>query len=407
MSVRSILEKNGLTPTASANGPTGPTGPDGNGEGQTGAATGAEGESGPTGASGPTGPTGSSEGQTGAATGPSGPTGSEAQTGPDQQTGPSGPSGPTASFDDVDEETFVRVFNKNFGTNYKTKQEIILAAPPAPTAEQEAAALAERQSNVRAYALSNKKVTPAEFDAYALDSNRDFKEIALELYKAERIEALKAKGTSADQLPTDAALEAEFDELNFQLENEDDPRRQKADARLKAEVDGYLEFKHAKIFGLDSEYDNYIGSTTLRTNYNTTVSQVFTKVENDLKEMTFEVAGDKEGEKIPYKFKITPALLDKVKSKFSSDSSFSMFGQGNVNADVLYQAVKTAITQEGFEQILSEVANAHATAKVDAIKKGRRNIPDREGSSDPKAVVENATIKKILGKKENQSIINN
>jgi hypothetical protein len=368
--IKSILQKNGITPKEVEPGQ----------EGQQGA-TGTEG--------------GTDGGADGGTEGTEGTEGSEGGANNSSQTTP---PATTINEDDLTDDLVLRVLNKRKGTQYKSLDELNRPAENhQPSEEELRQQQAERQNNIRAWALQKKKVTSTDFDQYAQESSVPYVELAADLYKSERLAALKAAGVT--DLPTDEALQEEFDDLNFQFAKPDDPKRITAEKRLKNEVDGYLQDKYSNIYDLEDEFSAEEAVTTRRTAYDTTINQVFTEATSEFAELTFEIAGDKKDEKIPYKFKVSPELLNTVRAEYSSDGSFAMLGQGTVDAANIKAAVKNSLITKALNEIVSEVANAHANKVREDMAKGRRNIVDRtDTGSEGGSVTTNPVIKKLLDK---------
>lgn len=315
------------------------------------------------------------------------------------------PATPPATVDqELSDEALLAAVNKRRGTSYTSLDQIAQpTTEPQLTDEQKEALALERQNKVRTFALQNKKATSTDFDRYAQETSQPYVDVALQLYKTERLEALKASGVV--ELPEDSQLEAEFNDLNFQYADATDPKRLKAEARLRAEVDGYLQTKYANIYSLEDEFTEHESAVQLRQDYDSSINQVFTEAQTEFSELSFEISGDKKGEKIPYKFKVTPELFAQVRAHYSTDDSFRLLGQGKLDLAVLKGAVKNNLISQAFNEIISEIANAHRAAGIEEIKKGRRHIPDRDNSSqEGQAVVTNPTIKRII--QENKHLLN-
>jgi hypothetical protein len=387
MSIKTILEKAGHTPKAAQSG----------GEEGAGGAAGGTGGAGSEGSEGGEGAAGGAGGEEGAGGAAGGATGGEGGTG--GAAGGTGNQPTVINEDDITDDLVLKVLNKRKGTQFKSLDELNKPAEnhQQPSEEELRQQQAERQNNVRAWALQNKKVTSTDFDQYAQESSVPYVELAFGLYKTERIEALKAAGKT--DFPDDKALKEEFDDLNFQFAKADDPKRVKAEARLQGEVENHLATKYEKIYSLEDEFSAQENTTNLRTNYNTTINQVFTEAATEFAELTFEIAGEKKDEKIPYKFKISPELLNTVRAEYQSDGSFSILGQGKPDAANIKAAVRNTLISKALNEIISEVANAHGNAVRDAIAKGRRNIVDRtENQGSEGGKVSSPLVKKMLEK---------
>jgi hypothetical protein len=374
MSIKTILEKAGHKPQGGAPNNEGGEG----GAADSGAAAGEPGDDNNSGAGGDPGDGGTQD--------------------PPAPPAPPAPPPPVINEDDITDDLVLKVLNKRKGTQFKSLDDLNKPAEShQPTEEEQRQSRIDRQNNIRAWALQNKKVTSTDFDEFAQESSVPYAELALDLYKAERLEVLKKSGVT--DLPDDKELENEFNELNFQYAKPEDAKRVKAEQRMQREVEGYLQSKYQKIYDLDDEYGVHETSANLRTSYNNVVSQVFNEAATEFAELTFEIAGEKPGQKIPYKFKVSPELLNTVRNEYGSDGSFTVLGQGNVDAANLKGAVKNTLINKALNEIISEVANAHAAAVVAAQQKGRRNIPIKdEGGPEGKEVKRNPVIQKLLEK---------
>jgi hypothetical protein len=382
--IRKTLEKNGLQPSAAAPGSDGNEGNQGN-----------EGDQGNEGAGG------SNQGDEGAG-GANNSTDNNDNNSNSDDTADKGAAGSGGSqSQEPTEEQVLAVLNKRRGTNFTSLEDAFKPTEnqPGPTEEQQRQSERDRQNNIRAWALQEKKVTSTDFDEFARESSVPYVELAYDLYKADRITALRASGIKDADLPDDKELENEFNDLNFQFAKPDDPKRIKAEKRLKNEVDEHLATKYSKIYDLEHQYGNHETVITRRTEYNSTISKVFDEAATDFQELSFDVAGDKKGEKIPYKFKVTPELLNSIRTQYGTEESFALLGQGKIDPAALKGAIKNNLITAALNEIVSEVANAHAKVAVEAIKKGRRNIPDRtDSSSEGSTVVTNPVIKRMIEK---------
>lgn len=274
---------------------------------------------------------------------------------------------------------------------------------PLTQEEQEAAAL-ERQDNIRQYALRSKKVTSTQFDNYIKETSIPPVELAFSIYKEERLKELKDAKTAPEQIPDDKELRAEFDEAHFQYADENDPKKKRHDKILQKQVDSYIEEKYANILDLDEEFSAHEQTTIKRRDYEQTIEKVIAQVPD---EMEFEIQGLNDKDKFPFKFKITPDVKKALRLAYTNETSFSLFGQGNVKPELITEAIKGNIIQREFAKILSEGAVAYASQKLDAAAKGRRGIPPerKESGSEGGEKKVNKTIQGLLNQPENKQVL--
>lgn len=306
--------------------------------------------------------------------------------------------------DDISEEKLLAALAKK-GHKFTSLEDLNKPAAAAPqlTEEEQRQQEQQRRDNIRQYALQSKKVTSTQFDNYVKDTSIPVVEMAFRLFKEERIAELREGGVPADALPDDKSLRNEFDEAHFQYADESDPKRKRHEKLLQELVDNHIAEKYANILELDEDYDNYQSTVVKRAAY----GQMLDTVIGGLGEtMDFEVP-DENGNPIPFKYKLTPEVTKAIKELYGNDASFSIFGQNNVGKDVIAQAIKGSIIQKEFGKILSEVAIAYASHKLEALPKGRRGIPPvREETGGPGGEKkENKVIKAILNQAENKKIL--
>ena len=306
----------------------------------------------------------------------------------------------------VIDDAAVVAYLKSKGKKVESLDDIDKPAAVVLTPEEEQAAAQQRQDAIRQFALKNKKVTSTDFDNYARETSIPVIDLAFKLFKDERIAELTKAKTPADKIPDDKALLDEFNETHFQYAAEDDPKRVRSEKLLQQNVDQYLESKYAAILDLEEEYDGHQQTTQKRESYGKVIDKVVTGLGT---EMDFEIIVDKEkNEKFPFKFKITPEVQTAIKKSYMNDASFSLFGQGNVNEELLQQAIRGNIIQREFSNIISEGALAYASTLIDDKAKGRRGIPPNrnEGGGEGGEKRVNKVVQAILNNPENKKIVN-
>lgn len=307
----------------------------------------------------------------------------------------------TEDEDDIDDARIIKALEKR-GRKVASLDEITKPADKELTPEEKEVAEQQRRDSIRQFALQSKKVTSTQFDNYVKETNIPKVELAFELFRKERLEELKAEKVPADQLPDIKALRDEFDDAHFQFAAQDDPKRVRQEKILDRLVDDYIADKYSNILDLDEEYSAHETEKVQRHSY----SGVIDTVLSDLgPEMELEITNGKE--KFPFKFKITPEVTKIIRQSYLNDTSFKLFGQSNVNKELIASAVRGNILQHEFAKILSEGAVAYASKKVEEAAKGRRGIkPEREntgGEGGEKQV--NKTVQGILNQPENKSVL--
>lgn len=309
-----------------------------------------------------------------------------------------------AEDDDIPEEKLLAALAKK-GHKFTSLEDLNKPAPAAVplTEEEKRQQEQQRRDNIRQYALQSKKVTSTEFDNYVKDTSVPVVEMAFRLFKDERIAELRESNVPADQMPDDKSLRDEFDEAHFQYADESDPKRKRHEKLLHELVDNHIADKYSNILQLDEDYDNHQNTTVKRAAYGQMIDSVVSELGDTL---SFNIP-DEKGNPTPFTYKITPDVSKAVKELYGNDASFSLFGQSNVNKEIIAQAIKGSVIQKEFDKILAEVAIAYASLKVDEISKGRRGIPPvrNESGSQGGEKKENKVIKSIINQAENQKIL--
>lgn len=305
----------------------------------------------------------------------------------------------------VIDDAAVLEYLKKSGKNINSLDDIGKPASAELTDEEKREQAEQRRDAVRKFALTNKKATSTDFDNYVRETSIPKKELAFRLYKEERLTALKKANTPADQIPDDKALQEEFNEAHFQYAAEDDAKRLRSERLLEQSVDNYIQDKYANILDLEEEYDSHEQTTVRKQDYGKLIDSV---VDGLGTEMSFEIIIDKDkGTKFPFTFKITPEVQKAMKATYMNDTSFNLFGQGNVNKELLEQAIRGNIIQREYQNIISEGAVAYASSLMDEKAKGRRGIPPvrkEEGNEGGEKTV-NKVVKGILENAENKKVL--
>jgi hypothetical protein len=266
----------------------------------------------------------------------------------------------------------------------------------------------KKQDNMRAYGLQNGKVSSTELDEFARESAEPKDALALKLYKAERLAEMKEQNVPAEDYPSDQDMEHDFKEQYFLYAAEGDSKRKRAAKELETMSAAYLKARYKNVYGLEHDFDQHETTAVRRVAYNQTISQV---VDSLPQQIDIPVKDAETNSTINYPFKVSDAVKQKIRELYSNDSSFSVFGQSALNPDDLSKAMVQNIRESEFQNIVSEIANSHASGLLQKVGKGRRAIPENGGVSllqpsgnDGEKTV-SPTVKKILARKENQLII--
>lgn len=261
--------------------------------------------------------------------------------------------------------------------------------PPAePSPEEKAKLDQQKKNNIRSHALQTGQVTTTELDAFARESETPAIDLAYSLFKKERL-AEVPQGTTP---PTDKDLRDEFDEANFQYAEATDPKRIRAEKRLNAEVEGYLQQTYPKIYDMEEVYNNHEQTQTQRTGYNTLVDDAVTSLGT---EITFDLQDDKEAVNYPVKF--SPEQIAEIVKLYKGDPMFNTVGKAGVSKENLALAMKNSFIAKFLPKILSDVATAHASKKLETAAKGRRGIFDTTSHANDSGEKQvSPGVKKIL-----------
>lgn len=248
-----------------------------------------------------------------------------------------------------------------------------LVNPTSPTVEltqeQKEALEQKRQNDIRSYALQAGKVTTTQLDSYVRESSIPAVDLAFQIYKQDILAEEQAAGTPTENLPTDEEIRADFDEINYLKANETDPKRKAAEKRIAKMVDSHLKNKYAPVYSLEADYNQNQQSEALRNTYNATVDEALSSIEPDF---TFEITDN--NQKITYPVKLSADDINTIKTLYTGDDMFHSIGSKGVKKDSLTASMKNSIILKNLNAIINEVANAHADAKIKAIKMGRREI---------------------------------
>lgn len=328
------------------------------------------------------------------------PTGKEGEQGEQQQEGPK-----LINVDDLDNETIIKALEKKGISHIKSLDDLKPKENKEPeTEEQKREKERERQTKVRTWGMQNGKVTSTELDEYARESVLEKKELALKLYKAERMEELK--GVPEEERPSDADIEEEFKEEFHQYAADDDRKRKRADKQIAAMADAYLDTRYGNIHNLEGEFNDHETSSQKKQAWKELVNDTITSIPEQLE---IDVK-DSNGNIEKYPFTVSAEVKKAVQDYFGSEDSFKLLGQGKLGKEELLQAALGTIREREFLNIISEVANAKADKRYAGTAKGRRAIPDDATGSnlnanEPNGKKRNPTVVKILSQPDNQSII--
>lgn len=271
---------------------------------------------------------------------------------------------------EIDEATIIKALSEKHGITVASLSELKPSQQQNLTADELEELEQVRQNNIRAYALQTGKVTTTLLDKYIRESSLPTNELAFSIYKADRVAELKEAKTPDTEIPNDEALLLEFNELNFQMADPTDPKRKQAEKRMLKSVDDYLQTAYEPVYQLEDQYNQHQDAVQQRSVYNTQVAEVLTSIGDQLE---FEVTDDKQ--KIKYPVKLNPEEIKAVETLYGTDEMFSsLAGKKGVTKEVLTEAVRNSLIGKHFNKILDSIATAHASAKVTALKLGRREI---------------------------------
>lgn len=272
-----------------------------------------------------------------------------------------------------------------------------LKPTPPPAAQLSVEELAEaeekRRNEIRSFALTNGKVKSTELDNFARESAMPVNDLAFSIYRTKRIAELKAANTPDDQIPEDKDLRTEFNEVNHLFADENDVKRKVSEQRLKNETELYLQDTYPSIYEMEHDYTQNAETLQLRNEYNTSVDEVINSIGTTI---PFEIMEDNVA--IPYPVTFSAEQLNDIKTIYNGDAMFNNLGKQKLPKESLAQAAKNSLITKNIQKVISDVAIAHASAKIDAMKKGRRVLPINSNiiEGDQKPV--SAGVKKMLGK---------
>lgn len=310
-------------------------------------------------------------------------------------------SGSASGEDELSDEALVLALQKR-GMNVKSLNEVGPLAQHEPTEAEKQELEAKRKNSVRAYALENNIVTSTVFDDYARESSMPIDDLAFTLYAQERIAEEQEANTPADQLPSEAELREDFDELYFRKATESDPKRRYAEKRLQNKVEEYLQTKYSSIYELEDKYNDHTATLQQRNLFNETVETVIASKVGT--EMPYSFIGEDGKTSHSYPVKITEAQLNAAKSVLLSDKTFQILvSSGGISKETIDQTLKTVLREQNEQQYLSQVIHAHTSKKIEEIKKGRREIFNTtgEGEGGEGGKVINKNVKVQLEKNKN------
>jgi hypothetical protein len=315
---------------------------------------------------------------------------------------PTGASEAPASQPELTNEAVLNFLKKN-GIEVGSISEITKKPTEEPSQVDKDKAAEAKRSSIRAFGLQNGKVTTTELDSYARDINTHPTDLAYDIFKKQRLAELKAEGVAEDKMPTDEALYKDFADYNYLEADEKDPKRVRREKELELYVDNYLKNTYKNIYGLESDYNEHETVQQARSSYNGHVAEAFKNIPTELS-FSFPDVKDASGKtQLTYKVKPSPEVLRAIQESYNSDAMFSILQSKNVDDKFIAEAIQNELILKDLPRVIAEVANAHATAEVSKVARGRRNMMDSNdsGASDQGSANKNPALRKLLESNKN------
>lgn len=298
------------------------------------------------------------------------------------------PGKPSENTDEDYDDAKVLAALKKKGININSIEELNKPAQQELTEEEKVKLAEERRKQMLVYGLQTGKIKgEGELKKYITDQSRSSREIAFELFKAERL--------AEDKNLTEEELNDEFADLNFEYLEEDDKKRIRASKQMDAVKQNYLQDKYGHIDALESEFDEYLQENTQKAQYGEKIKNIFAGLPQTI---SFDVKDPGDAKKIhSYNFNIPAESLKTLQELYQGNDYFLLFSKGGMKDEDLQATVINSVKQKQIANIISEVANAHATAMLADAAKGRRGIqPVREEGSEGNMVVSNGISDQII-----------
>lgn len=308
----------------------------------------------------------------------------------DKGTTPPAAANPPAAAptDELDPEKVLAFLQKK-GMAINSIDEIGRPAPAELTKEQKEQLGIEKRKNMLVYGLQEGKITSeAEYKNYLVDLEKPARDIAYEVFKAERL--------AEDDTLTEDDLVDEFKDMNFEHLEEGNSKRVRAAKLMEKAKAEYINEKYAAIEGLEADFDEHVNEVQSIQQYSSRIDTLFTGLPEKI---SFEIKDPNDDKKVlSYDFTIPKDSLATLQKLYKGNEYFALFSKGNMKDEDMQATILNTLRTKELNKIINEIATSHAAAMVDDLAKGRRGVPpDREkGGSEGNLVVSNGISDQLI-----------
>ncbi len=275
---------------------------------------------------------------------------------------------------ELDDKALLKALNLKNGTNYKSLDEL----KPAPKVLTDAEKLAldkQDEDAAVAYALENKLLTRDTLEQYAVDKNKNPREIALQIFGD------KLKEIDPEIAPE--KIDERFSEYFHEFQDDGSPLKILGEQSMKGIADSYIKDKYGDVINIKEPYTKHKTSTEQ--------AQVFRNQINDVaknlpRELKFTVPVEGEGgaiENLEYSFTVGDDVIKQIKADFLKPETFEAFRQRGLDEAGIADAFDMAVQKKQLSNMISVVAKSHADKMRHADIATRKNIPSQAGKGTP------------------------
>lgn len=322
----------------------------------------------------------------------------------DQQSGasdiaPTDTTTVSTSDDGMDDAKVLEYLKKRSGKDVTSIDDLFAA--PAQKAEPTEAEKAEFEQKFHADALKFGLETglfkPSQLEAFHVENARSPRETALSRYAEE----ILAEDTElAEKMKTDKAgalaeIEERFQDEHFEHEEDNDPRKKRAQRRMQEQHNNYINSKYDKVINAADAFKAQLETQQNAVGYKAKVEKAFSALPTELKATI-------EGKEFSYK--IPDNSRTELREQFLKEEVFNRLGEGAIEEAELGKTMHTALLNLEWSKAAVEFAKAHASEMLEQHKIGRKGIPVLEeggGTAQSPIISGNQSIASKMQAEEN------
>lgn len=288
---------------------------------------------------------------------------------------------------DLDDAALVALLKKR-NINIDSLEELVSKKEPSPEDLEQSEAI--KKLEIKKWAIETKNPSAKLLDEYDIESKLAPAEIVFKSYFEER---KNETNPSTDEVYTEDELRAEFEEENFLVEDELDPRRVRAEKNIKLRADIYLKNKYSPIQELEQTYNIQEQTNKEKKFVSTTISTLKESLIQSGLSISFK---DENGVDFDLKTPVNQKVVDEIVTDIL-EKGYRLSGDSSDDTSKLKTILESQYFLKNKESIIKEYATAYHSKKILELQAKNVGVDLRTQTiTEKKAVGENKAIDSIL-----------